>query len=335
MLDTIKALCAIGGISGDEDKVRSYIEKELRPYCELETDKLGNLIAYKKGAKPTDKRIMLSAHMDEVGLIITGIQENGTLRFATVGGIDVSVLLARHVMIGDVVGIIDVKPVHLLTAEEKKILPKIEELYIDIGAVSKEEALKLVSIGQAAVFRRNFREMAGVISSPALDDRAGCAMLMELAKSELAYDVSLVFTTQEETGGAGAAVAAYTLEPDYSIVVETTTAGDIYGTEGSRRVCSMGKGPVLSFMDKGTVYDRQFLDTAVNIAKEKDIPFQLKEGVYGGNESRRTQTAGKGARVLGLSLPCRYIHSAVCSLKTEDLAPSVELLKAIIERLGQ
>lgn len=335
MLETIRELCAIGGISGDEGAVSNYIQGKLAGVCQMETDKLGNLIVHKTGAKRPQKTIMLSAHMDEVGLIITGVQENGMLRFATVGGIDTPVLLARQVEIGAVRGVIGVKPIHMLSPEERKSHPKTEELSIDIGASSKEEALKLVKIGQAAVFRRSFAQLGQFVSAPALDDRAGCALLMELAKADLPYDVKLVFTVQEEIGGTGAEVAAFRLQPDISIVVETTTAGDIFGTEESRRVCSIGKGPVVSFMDRGTIYDRQLLDIAAEVAVANNIPYQLKEGVYGGNESRRTQTAGAGAQVLAVSLPCRYLHSAASTFCPDDFAPTVQLLRALIERLGE
>jgi endoglucanase len=169
----------------------------------------------------------------------------------------------------------------------------------------------------------------------ALDDRAGCAMLIKLIQSELEYDCTFVFTVQEEIGCVGAKAAAYTVKPDISIVVETTTAGDLAGVAPNKKVCALKNGPVVPFMDRGTVYDRELYDRAHAVANRLGIPCQTKEGVYGGTEGRSIQTAGAGAKVLAVSLPCRYLHSASCLLAQQDMQQELQLLQALIEEFAK
>ncbi len=338
MLSLIKRLCALPGPSGNEGAVQEYIINCIKDYCDYETDALGNLIAYKKGRQAAAKRLLLSAHMDEVGLVITTVEESGLLKFACLGGIEASVLAGRRVQIGDagLPGVVGAQPIHLLETEEREKPLKMDTLYIDIGAANREEALELAAPGDTVTFEPGFAEFGnGLIRSKALDDRAGCALLIELIRSDLPVDCTFAFTVQEETGCIGAKAAAFGVQPDIGIAVETTTAGDIVGAAPARRVCSLGKGPVISFMDRGTVYDRGLFDTAVSVARGANLPFQVKEGVFGGNESRSVQTAGAGARVLAVSLPCRYLHSPSCVLAKADLNPTLELLRGLIDKLGR
>ena len=201
LMDTIKELCVLNGAPGDEDEVRSYIKEKVAPYAtEIRVDALGNLIVFKKGKKSTGSTLLLAAHMDEVGLIIRSITEEGYLKFSCVGGIDRRVLLSKAVVIGknQVPGIIGMKPIHLTTSEERKSIPKGKDLTIDIGAQSREEAEKLVSVGDYAVFTSDIVEFGnGFIKAKAIDDRAGCAVMMELLKEELPMDCTIAFTVQE------------------------------------------------------------------------------------------------------------------------------------------
>lgn len=338
MLSLIQELCALPGPSGNEDEVREYITNRIKDYCDYEIDPMGNVIAYKKGKETATKRLLLSAHMDEVGLIITSVEENGLLKFACLGGIEASAIAGRRVLIGGqaIPGVVGTKPIHLLEGDEKDKPLKLDALYIDIGVNSRDDALKLVNPGDTVTFEPGLTEFGdGLVRSKALDDRAGCALLIELIRSELPYDCTFAFTVQEETGCTGAKAAAFKVQPDIGIAVETTTAGDVVGTPVSRRVCSLRRGPVISFMDRGTIYDRELFDIAVSVARENKIPFQVKEGVYGGNESRSVQTAAAGAKVLAVSLPCRYLHSPGCVLAKEDIQPTFELLRGLIGRLGR
>ena len=236
----LEKLCQLSGVSGNEKEVREFICNEIDGSCEYQIDPLGNIIAFKKGKKVPDKKLMIAAHMDEVGLIVTSIKADGTLKISPVGGVDAGVVIGRQVLVGDekLVGVIGAKAVHNLSAEEKKTASKFSKLYVDIGASNKEEAEKHVSMGDIITFKSEFIEFGNdKIKGKAIDDRAGCAIMIELIKGELEYDTTFVFTVQEEIGTRGAKVATYTVKPDFAIVLETTTAADIPVASEEKRVC--------------------------------------------------------------------------------------------------
>lgn len=338
MLELIREISAIAGISGREDAVRDFIISKIDGYAEYYTDALGNLIVFKKGKNRAQKKVMLDAHMDEVGFIITGITSDGCLRFAKVGGVDTRVALGRSVKVGEyaVSGVLGAKPVHLLDKEEEANMPKNDDLYIDIGASSREEAEKYVSLGDAAWFDTSFFEMGdGFIKSKALDDRVGCAVLIEMIRSELEYDTWFSFSVQEEVGLRGAGPAAFKIAPDYSIAVETTTAADITGVKGEKRVCICGEGAAISFMDRTTVYDRELFKKAFEIAEKNDIPCQVKTFVSGGNDSGAIHKSRGGVKALTVSVPCRYLHSPSCVIKYSDAENCLKLVKVLATELAK
>lgn len=338
MLELIREISAIPGISGREDAVREYIISKIDGYAEYHTDALGNLIVFKKGKKPANKKVMLDAHMDEVGFIITGITSDGCLRFAKVGGVDTRVALGRSVKVGEnaVSGVLGAKPIHLLDKDEEAKMPKNDDLYIDIGASSREEAEKYVSLGDAAWFDTSFFEMGdGFIKSKALDDRVGCAVLIEMIRSEIEYDAWFSFSVQEEVGLRGAGPAAFTIAPDYSIAVETTTAADITGVKDEKRVCLCGEGAAISFMDRTTVYNRELFKRAFEVAAENNIPCQVKTYVSGGNNSGSIHKTRSGVKALTVSVPCRYLHSPSCVIKYSDAENCLELLKVLAAELAK
>lgn len=332
LFENIKTLCEIPGVSGCEELVRYEILRQIEGKCLYKIDALGNILAFKKGAKPREKTLMLSAHMDEVGLIIVSADESGLLRFDTVGGIDRRTLPGKPVKIGNVCGVVGAMPVHLKTATEKDVAAKLDHLFIDIGAETAAEALAAVSPGDRAVFVSEFSALGdGFIRARALDNRVGCALLIELIESQLAFDTHFAFTVQEESGTVGGRTAAAQLAPANAIIVETTTACDIPGAPPEKTVCSLKSGPVLSFMDRGTVYDMPLYRRALALAKQHEIPCQSKAGVYGGNESRSVQAAGDGARVLAVSVPCRYLHTPSCVAAKSDIEGTLKLLSVLIE----
>lgn len=337
MLEMIKELCALSGISGRENAVRDYIVNQIKGYAEYSVDPLGNLIVFKKGRKPAKNKVMLDAHMDEVGLIITAITAEGYLKFVKVGGIDSRVMLGRTVKVGDkaVNGVIGIKPIHLVDKGEEAKIPKVDDLYIDIGAKSKEEAQEYVRLGDAAWFEGGFVEFGdGFVKSKALDDRAGCAILIEMIKSELEYDAWFSFSVQEEIGTRGAQASAFTIAPDYAIVVETTTAADISGVKDEKRVCLCGKGGAVSFMDRSTLYNRELFDKAFEIAERGGIACQPKTMVAGGNDAGAIHKSRGGVKVLTVSVPCRYLHSPSCVIKKSDADESLKLIKALTEEFA-
>lgn len=337
MLDLIEKLSMLKGVSGDESAVAACIIEEIQGHCEYHLDGLGNLLAFKRGAKRPASKVLLAAHMDEVGFIITNVEDSGLLRFTTVGGIDSRVIIGKSVLVGGgaLCGVIGAKAVHMLEAGEKDKVMDVDELYLDIGAKSKEEAMGHVRPGDRAVYDSAFVRFGdGFIKSRALDDRAGCAILIDLIKSELVYDTWFAFTVQEEIGTVGAKAAAFAAEPDCAIVVETTTAADIAGVPEGKKVCRLGAGPVVLFMDRGTIYDNALYNLALDTGRQQGISAQVKEGVYGGNDARSIQTARGGVRCVAVSMPCRYIHSPACVLKVEDIENTARLVRALSERMS-
>lgn len=334
MIEILSHLSELNGVSGDESNVRDYIISKIKDHCTYSIDPMGNLIAFKQGGKKPAKKLMLSAHMDEVGFIITYIDDNGLASFAPVGGIDSRVVVGKSVTLNGHHGVIGTKAVHMQNADERDKPVKIDKLYIDIGADTKEEALKHFSVGDRAAWNSSFVEFGeDFIKGKALDDRAGCAMLINLIQSELPYDCYFAFTVNEETGVMGAQTAAYTVNPDIAIIVETTTAADIGGVSKANQVCRLGKGPVVSFMDRGTIYDTPLYKQVRGTAEQQGIPNQTKEGVFGGNESRAIQRIRGGVRVTGISLPCRYLHSPSCVLKKSDIENTEKLLRSLVGEL--
>lgn len=330
----LKSLCLLNGTSGDEGAVAEFIINEIKDYCQYYVDNLGSVVAFKKGAKVPKNRVMLCAHTDEVGFIITDITDDGYLKFAAVGGIDSKVCLDRNITVNGINGVIGLKPVHQLSDVEKDEAPKFKDLFIDIGAKDKNEAMKYVKLGDFAYFSSQYYEFGnGFVKSKALDDRIGCALLIELIKQDLEYDTYFVFNVQEEIGLRGSGCTAYDIQPDISIILEATTAADLCSVTGGDRVCVLGEGPVVSFMDSRTVYDKKLYNLAFDLAEKNSIKIQTKTAIAGGNDAGAVQQAGKGSRVLAVSLPCRYIHSPSSVVKLSDIEETRRLLKILLENI--
>ncbi len=333
MLNTLKTLCLLNGTSGREEAVRDEILRRLQGKAEITVDPMGNVLAYVKGKAPAKNKVMLSAHMDEVGFIITGISDEGFLRVAPVGGIDAKVVVGRPVTVGEehLPGVVGIKAIHLTEGDESKTVPALSKCYIDIGASSKDEALRHVSIGDAAYFVSDFQELGEEkIKAKALDDRFGCAVMLDLIEHGVEHDAVFAFLVQEEVGLRGAAAAAFTVEPDYAVVLEATTAADVAGVSEADRVCMQGGGAVISFMDRSTVYDRELFKAAFALAAEKGIPVQTKTIVAGGNDAGAIHKANGGIRTLTVSLPCRYIHSATSVADKRDMSACRAMAEALL-----
>lgn len=335
-LELLEQLCRARGISGTEEEVRDLILQEIKPHADkIEINPLGSIIAFKKGKNPPKTKLMLNAHMDEVGLIVTNITKDGLLKFSCVGGIDRRVLCGKAVTVKEnIAGVIGAKPIHLLKEEEREKSVPVEDLYIDIGAKDKQEAEQYVMPGDIACFESIFDTAHGMIKSRALDDRAGCAILIDILKSDLPYDMTFVFAVQEEIGLRGARTAAYTVNPQAAIVVEITTAADIPGVDDGKQVCHVGKGPVLSFMDKSTIYDKEYYQMAFDAAKAIDVPCQAKEAVAGGNDSGAIHVTRGGVRTIAISLACRYLHSPVGLISQDDFHSAEKLVAELAARIA-
>lgn len=328
-IELIKNLSLTFGPSGCEDAVKAFIIEQIEGqcdgYCE---DRVGNLIAKISGSgmdydPKNPRRIMLCAHMDEVGFMVNQITDEGYLKFSTIGGIDPRVMCGRPVMVGNengqILGVIASKAIHLQTAEERAQVTPAAKLYIDIGAKDAEDAGQYVAVGDFATFASDFEifgENGSQMKGKALDDRCGCAALIEIMRalfdhpSDLPFDVYFAFTKCEEVGISGASVAAHTIAPSHAIIMEATAVNDLPGVNFPTRVSELGKGGVLSLVDGGTIYDSGMVQTALRVAQEKEIPCQIKQYTSGGNDARVVQKSREGVRVLAISLPTRYIHSA-------------------------
>ena len=283
------------------------------------------------------KKLMIAAHTDEVGFIVTYINSDGTLCFNEVGGIDTTVAIGRQVTVGNGInGVIGSTAVHNLSREQREKPPKYGDMYIDIGADSKEEAEKLVRLGDSVYFDSEFVELGGnCVKSKAIDDRAGCAIMIQLIREGVEYDTYFVFNVQEEVGLRGSTASSFSVAPDFAIVLEATTASDIDGVSGVKKVCSLGKGPVVGFMDRSTVYDKELYRMAFESAENLGIPCQTKTMIAGGNDSGAIHKSRGGVRTIAVSVPCRYIHSPSCVINAEDFENTLTLTRELARRIHE
>ncbi len=340
MLNDLQALCALNGISGDEGAVRTYLEERIARMpgiLEMRTDALGNLLVHKQGAKSVAHTILVGAHMDEVGMVVTGIRPDGTLSVAAVGGVDADVVLGRAVTVGDkhLPGVIGSAPVHQLSAKERDEKPEFSALYADIGAKDAEEAKQYVSPGDSICFVGDFARLGGGrVTAKAIDDRFGCAVMLKLLEGELPVDTWFCFFVQEEIGLRGSRTAAFAVNPDFALILEATTAADLDGVTGDAAVCRLGAGPVVSFMDRSTIYDKELYRIAFGEAERLGIPCQPKSRIAGGNDSGAVHLTREGVRTLAISVPCRCLHSPSCTAQESDMEQCLALTEIMLERIA-
>ncbi len=325
MRELIKQLSEVYGPSGREEQVSSLIEIKARKIAdEVFKDSLGNLIVIKKG-KSEGKRIMVAAHMDEIGLIITHIDDNGFLRFSGVGIKLPYVLLGKRFMFPQ--GICAT-----VAVEKPEDLKKLQytKMYLDIGAKNREEAEQKIRIGDIGVFEGALVETGGRLSGKALDDRVGCAVLLEVL-SELQTDneICFVFTVQEELGLRGARTAAFRLNPDYALAVDVTSVGDT--PEANTMSVSLGKGPTVKIKDASIICHPKVKEKMITVAEKNNIPYQLEVLVRGGTDAGSIYLTREGIPAGVMSIPCRYIHTAAEMVDINDISNSVKFLRELLE----
>lgn len=339
MSKLLQELCQLAGISSHEEVVRNYILDVLKEVdCSTKIDTMGNLIVHKKGKVTPKNKLLISAHMDEVGFMVKNITKDGYIKFEPIGGMDRRVLLGKSVLVGErkIPGIIAVKAFHLMSASERESVPKYKDLYIDIGAENEDEAKKLISLGDQIVFDTETIFVGEKqFSAKAIDDRIGCAIMLKLLKSELPMDCTFVFSVQEEVGTRGAFAYSFGEKPKIALVLEGTTAADLPTMDGQKKVCLLGRGPVIPFMDGGSIYDKELYALATKTAKEKNIPWQTKHYVSGGTDAGTIQRSCDGIKILGISAPVRYLHSGNGMVNLEDYAHMKALTFAFFEALAE
>lgn len=322
MMALLEQLCMLNSTSGREERVRTFILNRLQGKADITVDPLGNVLAFVKGRERAKKTVMFTAHMDEVGFIISYITEEGYLKFNPVGGIDNKVIAGRAVTVGEqnTPGVIGIKAIHLTEKADSGKVPDVSSMYIDIGAKDKAEAETKVQIGDAAYFISDFKRLGEhKFKAKAIDDRFGCAVMLDMIEQGVDYDCWFCFLVQEEVGLRGAGPAAFRVKPDYAVVLEATTAADVAGVKPEDSVCIQGDGAVVSFMDRSTVYNRALFQHAFRLAKENGIACQTKTTVAGGNDAGAIHKANGGVYTLTVSLPCRYIHSATSVADVRDM----------------
>jgi len=338
--ELLRKLSNAHGISGSEGSVFSVIRKELKGYVdEIHEDTMGNLIAVRKG---NAFKVMLAAHMDEIGLMVKYIDEKGFIRFAALGGWYDPVLFTQRVVIhaaeGPVYGVIGGKPVHMMNEEERKKGVKIDDMFIDVGAINREEVANLgIDVGTPITIDREFRELANSrVTGKAFDNRAGVAMLirtLQTVKSPLT--IYGVFTVQEEVGLKGARTSAYTIEPDIAIATDVTIPGDHPGIEMKDAPVEMGKGPVITIVDssgRGLIADRRVVKWLKDTADANGITVQFEVGTGGTTDATAIHLTKGGIPSTTISPPTRYIHSPVEVLDMQDVEAGVKLLVAALKK---
>ncbi len=336
------------GVSSAEEEVRKIILEAVKPHADTwRVDTMGNLFVTRRAdpSVPSPLRVMVAAHMDEVGFMITRIEKDGRLKFKPVGGFDRRVLPGKAVVVGKnrVPGVIGIKPVHLLNRSERTTVDRIESMTIDIGA-NDDKAGGKVEVGDFATFATRFsylggqkrpRRDRGRVKGKAFDDRAGCAVLVELLKETYPVELTAVFTVQEEIGLRGARVAAYAANPDLAFVLECTAADDLPHPDRDENdgFPRLGDGPAITVMDRSFIADRRLVDLLIDTAQAEGLPYQFKRPGIGGTDAGAVHLTREGVPTAVLSIPARYIHAPAAILELADFWSTVRLVQAALRRL--
>ena len=341
ILDDLEKLSNAVGVTGREDEVRGLMKEMLEPHVdELKEDKLGNVIGVKHGRRAAPK-IMLAAHMDEIGLLVKTVTKEGVLQFAKMGGIDDRVLVAQRVLVHTsekpVPGVIGAKPPHIMKEEERKKVVEADKLFIDIGAADKKEAEGMgVKVGNPISFDiKAVRTGGDTVIGKAFDDRVGCAILVETMRrlGETDATVYAVGTIQEEVGLRGATIAAFQIYPDVGLAIDVTVAGGMPGVTEVEAPIKLRKGPSFTVADRGLIAHPKVLRMLIEVAEQAGIPYQLETGLPGATDAARIALTREGVPCGVISVPTRYIHTPSGLLSLSDVEKAVEITVAVIENV--
>lgn len=337
----LSKVCETPGAPGYEKQIRDLVIDKVTPYVdEVRTDNMGNVYAIKKGKE--SKKVMIGAHMDEIGFIVTHIDEKGFIRFHTLGGFDPKTLTSQRVIIHgkeDVIGVMASKPIHVMSPEERKKNPKITDYFIDTG-LSKEEVEKLIKVGDPITRERGLIEMGNCVNCKSIDNRIAVFILLEmmreLKEKEVPYDIYGVFTVQEEVGLRGANVSALNIKPDFGFGLDTTIAFDLPGASPHEKITELGKGTAIKIMDGSTICDYRMVEYMKSIANNNDIQWQPEILPAGGTDTAGIQRMTEGGSIAGaVSIPTRHLHQVIEMADKSDIRASIDLLKASVMNLNQ
>ena len=334
MRTLVEMLCDLPGAASAEDAVRAVLLQRAKAAAdEVRVDAMGSVIVSKHGRRSGGPRVALCAHMDEVGLIIRTIEAEGHLRFSCIGPIDRRVLIGKPVRVGPkgIPGVIGLKAYHLVSEEEEQIVPKTDSLYIDIGADSREKAEEQVSLGDICVFDTKAEQFGdGLIKAKALDSRVGCAVLLTLMEEELPLDCDLIFSAQKKVGHRGAFGAAFSAKPEIALVLDGASAADLPGVGPHQQGCQVGRGPVLSLMDRGMIADRALFELLRSLAEEDHIPWQFQRPDADDSDAGTIQRTRNGIRTATLGIPVRYLDTPAAVASFHDIEQMLALTRALI-----
>jgi putative aminopeptidase FrvX len=332
-------ICETPGAPGYESRIRELVLREVTPYVdEVRTDNMGNIVAIKKGR--SDKKVMVPAHIDEIGFIVTHIDDNGFIRFHTLGGFDPKTLTAQRVIVHgrkDLLGVMGSKPIHVMTPEERNKVPKLKDYFIDLG-LPKEEVDKHVRIGDTITRERELIELGNHVSCKSIDNRISVYMLIETLKTveTPAHDLYAVFTVQEEVGIRGANVSALQIQPDFGIALDTTVAYDLPGAAAHEKITSLGKGAGIKVMDSGTICDFRMVRFLTECAENEGINHQMEVLTAGGTDTAGIQRMTPGGSIAGaISIPTRYLHQVIEMANKQDIMDAMNLLATALDRMDK
>ncbi len=341
LYSTLKSFCETPGVTGSEDKIRKNLISHLKSNVDdILIDRAGNVIATKKGSSP---KIMLAAHMDQIGLMINKIDKNGFLRFLTVGGFDDRTLLAQRVLVHttekSIYGVIGAKPPHIATPKERKQIVEKKDLFIDVGAKDEKQVEEMgINIGDLVTFDRKLVHLGNdrIVSSSATDNRAGLVMMVRvmemLSEEDISAEVYAVGTIQEEVGLRGAGLAAYKIYPEYALALDTTVSSDTPGISEQENKLKLGGGPAIKFIDASVIADPKIRDLLINCAEKAEMPYQKDADVRGGTDAGRIFLTKEGIPCGGISVPSRYIHTSVEVVNLDDIENSAKLVVEFIKK---
>ena len=340
-LTLLNEICTIPGAPGFEGRIRTRILQEVKPFVdEIEIDNMGNVYAIKRGK--ASKKVMIGAHMDEIGFIVTHIDDKGFIRFHTLGGFDPKTLTAQRVIIHgkkDIIGVMASKPIHVMTADERTKIAKLSDYFIDTG-LSAEEVKEIVSVGDAVTRERSFIEMGNCVNGKSLDNRLAVYILIELLRElkdvEVPYDIYGVFTVQEEVGIRGANVSAMRIKPDFGFGLDTTIAFDLPGAAAHETITKLGEGTAIKIMDASTICDFRMIDFMKKTADKHKITWQPEILTAGGTDTAGIQRMTEGGSIAGaVSIPTRHLHQVIEMAHKDDIRGSIDLLKACVCDIDQ
>lgn len=340
-LELLEKVVQTPGAPGFEKRIRDLILSEVEGLVdEIEVDNMGNIYAIKRGK--SSKKVMIGAHMDEIGFIVTHIDDNGFVRFHTLGGFDPKTLTAQRVIIHgkqDIIGVMAAKPIHVMTQEERGKNPKTTDFFIDTGR-KKEEVLELVNVGDSITRARSFIEMGECINGKSLDNRLAVYILIETLKQlrdlETPYDIYGVFTVQEEVGIRGANVSTMRIQPDFGFGLDTTVAYDLPGASDHEKITELGKGAAIKIMDSSTICDYRMVRFMKQTANNNKISWQPEVLTAGGTDTAGLQRMTAGGSIAGaISIPTRHLHQVIEMANKEDVLGCIQLLKACVLEVDQ